>query len=174
MPASSHSLDWLPALPFRKGEAKDEALPLAYPRCPLCLEEGAIPYARINHRLAFVTCCPKHKVFLVNKCHACGNHLPFPNEQPFLCTSVVKTKETISKQLRKHSSKRRKAISYTRTRLDELRTLRRAILIRRLPSANLALSNANIEKLRENSAPSRALRRRTAKQCRRKYLLVSW
>ena len=83
MPASSHSLDWSPALPSRKGEAKDEALPLAYPRCPLCLEEGAIPYARINHRLAFVTCCPKHKVFLVNKCHACGNPSPLPERTTF-------------------------------------------------------------------------------------------
>ena len=87
MPANSHSLDWLPALPFRKGEV----LPLAYPRCPLCLkEEGTIPYARINHRLAFVTCCPKHKVFLVSKCHACGNHLHFPNSEPFLCIACGK------------------------------------------------------------------------------------
>ncbi len=86
MPATRHSLDWLPALPSRKGEV----LPLAYPRCPLCLEEGTIPYARINHRLAFVTCCPKHKVFLVSKCHACGNHLTFPNEQPFLCVACGK------------------------------------------------------------------------------------
>ena len=40
--------------------------------------------------------------------------------------------------------------------------------------ANVALPNANIEKLGKDSAPSRALRRRTAKQCRRKHLLVSW
>ena len=90
MPASSHSLDWLPALPFRKGEAKDEDLPLAYPRCIPCLQEGGLPYARITHRLAFVTCCPKHKVFLVSKCHACGNHLPFPNLEPFLCIACGK------------------------------------------------------------------------------------
>ena len=90
MDSGRNNFDWLPALPFRKGEAKDEDLPLAYPRCIPCLQEGGLPYARITHRLAFVTCCPKHKVFLVSKCHACGNHLHFPNSEPFLCIACGK------------------------------------------------------------------------------------
>ena len=58
--------------------------------------------------------------------------------------------------------------------MGELRALRRAILIRLLPSADVALSNANIEKLGEELCGNYTLRRRTAKQCRRKHLLVSW
>ena len=77
------NFDWFPSLPSRQ----DEALPLAYPRCIPCLQEDNLPYARITHRLGFVVCCPKHKVLLVQKCHACGQLLPFPNVEPFLCVS---------------------------------------------------------------------------------------
>ena len=78
-----NNFDWFPTLPSRK----NEPLPLAYPRCIPCLEEDELPYARITHRLGFVVCCPKHKVLLVQKCHACGQPLPFPNSQPFFCES---------------------------------------------------------------------------------------
>ena len=82
-----NNLDWLPHLPSRK----EETLPLAYPRCIRCLQEDDdVPYARITHRLNFVVCCPKHRVFLTQKCHACGKPLPFPNTEPFLCPSCGK------------------------------------------------------------------------------------
>ena len=81
--STRNPINWFPSLPSRQ----DETLPLAYPRCIPCLEEDSLPYARITHRLGFVTCCPKHKVFLTQKCHPCGKPLPFPNTEPFLCPS---------------------------------------------------------------------------------------
>ena len=85
--STSSPINWLPLLPSRQ----DEALPLAYPRCIRCLQEDDnVPYARITHRLNFVVCCPKHRVFLTQKCHACGKPLPFPNAEPFLCSSCGK------------------------------------------------------------------------------------
>lgn len=39
--------------------------------CPLCLAEDEIPYFRKKWRYAFYNACPKHKVFLTDRCWSC-------------------------------------------------------------------------------------------------------
>lgn len=39
--------------------------------CPFCLEEG-VPYYRMSWRLAWHTCCEKHRVRLIDSCPGCG------------------------------------------------------------------------------------------------------
>jgi hypothetical protein len=41
--------------------------------CPACLAES--PYLRATWEHAYVTACPKHRIRLVDKCNACGEHL---------------------------------------------------------------------------------------------------
>ena len=41
--------------------------------CPACMTES--PYLRHHWEHAYVTACPKHRIQLVDKCNACGEHL---------------------------------------------------------------------------------------------------
>jgi hypothetical protein len=41
--------------------------------CPACLAES--PYLRATWEHAYITACPKHRIQLVDKCNACGEHL---------------------------------------------------------------------------------------------------
>ncbi|NDP40904.1 MAG: hypothetical protein GZ093_19620 [Rhodoferax sp.] len=41
--------------------------------CPTCMAES--PYLRHHWEHAYVTACPKHRIQLVDKCNACGEHL---------------------------------------------------------------------------------------------------
>lgn len=44
--------------------------------CPSCLQEG-LPYYRRSWRLAFVVCCPMHRVLLHDSCPSCGTSISF-------------------------------------------------------------------------------------------------
>lgn len=41
--------------------------------CPACLAES--PYLRHHWEHGYVTACPQHRILLVDKCNACGQHL---------------------------------------------------------------------------------------------------
>ena len=45
--------------------------------CPLCLSETDHPYFKRQWRLAFVTCCIKHKIALYDRCYNCGKAINF-------------------------------------------------------------------------------------------------
>ena len=40
--------------------------------CPMCLSTDKNPYFRLNWRIAWYTCCEKHKVNLIEKCEKCN------------------------------------------------------------------------------------------------------
>lgn len=64
--------DWRPL--FR---AKSDAM------CPRCLKESV--YIRQHWEHSYVTCCPKHKVRLVDRCDACGKPLAYGREHIAYC-----------------------------------------------------------------------------------------
>ncbi|MCB1734032.1 MAG: TniQ family protein [Gammaproteobacteria bacterium] len=45
--------------------------------CPECLGENGLPYFRKSWRLAFVTCCTKHRLRLSDSCPHCGKPVVF-------------------------------------------------------------------------------------------------
>ncbi|MBP2295243.1 TniQ family protein [Azospirillum rugosum] len=60
-------LDWLP--PAGREKAKRC---FGQQVCPLCLTEDAVPYLRLEWRLAFLTVCPTHNRLLLDRCPACN------------------------------------------------------------------------------------------------------
>jgi hypothetical protein len=46
--------------------------PLSTQVCPICLRQDEDPYFRLRWRLAFVSCCPKHSVRLLDECPRCA------------------------------------------------------------------------------------------------------
>lgn len=42
--------------------------------CVACLAEPD-PYLKLEWRVAFITACPRHRMLLIDRCHACGSHL---------------------------------------------------------------------------------------------------
>jgi hypothetical protein len=45
--------------------------------CPLCLAEDSLPYFRRRWRLAFITCCERHGITLLDRCPRCGDSVNF-------------------------------------------------------------------------------------------------
>lgn len=45
--------------------------------CPACLAEGPVPYYRRPWRLAFMTCCARHRLQLIDACPQCGAGIAF-------------------------------------------------------------------------------------------------
>lgn len=45
--------------------------------CPKCLAEDEIPYFRKKWRYTFYNACPKHKIFLTDRCWACYERINF-------------------------------------------------------------------------------------------------
>ncbi len=45
--------------------------------CPRCLDDDEQPYFRRRWRLAFVTVCPQHNCYLIDRCPACGAPIQF-------------------------------------------------------------------------------------------------
>lgn len=43
--------------------------------CPKCLSEDKIPYWRRKWRYAYYTACPKHKIFLTDRCWSCNERI---------------------------------------------------------------------------------------------------
>lgn len=43
--------------------------------CPKCLKEDRVPYWRKKWRYFFYTACPKHKIFLTDRCWHCNNSI---------------------------------------------------------------------------------------------------
>ncbi|MGE4396253.1 MAG: TniQ family protein [Sulfurimonas sp.] len=43
--------------------------------CPKCLAEDKIPYWRKKWRYSYYTACPKHKIFLTDRCWGCGERI---------------------------------------------------------------------------------------------------
>ena len=45
--------------------------------CPMCLTEDKEAYYRLQWRLALYTFCPKHRIYLHDRCHTCGAPVSF-------------------------------------------------------------------------------------------------
>lgn len=45
--------------------------------CPLCLKEDAVPYFRKKWRYLFYNACPKHQVYLADRCGGCFERIRF-------------------------------------------------------------------------------------------------
>lgn len=74
---ASH-LPWiLPAGWFLRRGQKPRAVG-GIPYCPQCLMENGVLHSPLSHRLAFVTCCPKHKVWLLDRCPTCETRAAQP------------------------------------------------------------------------------------------------
>lgn len=43
--------------------------------CPRCLSEDKVPYWRKKWRYTYYTACPKHKIFLVDRCWSCNERI---------------------------------------------------------------------------------------------------
>lgn len=67
------SLPWL-LNPLVRGYTRSKPW-LQY--CPSCLQGDADPYFRRSWRLAFVTVCPKHRRYLLDRCDHCAAALNF-------------------------------------------------------------------------------------------------
>lgn len=50
--------------------------------CPQCLKEDKIPYYRKQWRYTFYNACPKHKLFLADRCGVCYERVKLPKMKP--------------------------------------------------------------------------------------------
>ncbi|MFW2516364.1 TniQ family protein [Aliarcobacter butzleri] len=70
-----------PPLQIRKLTDKRTHNGLMY--CPKCLDEDKIPYFRKKWRYQFYNACPKHKVFLTDRCWRCYEKINFAKIKHF-------------------------------------------------------------------------------------------
>lgn len=66
--------------------------------CPKCLAEDKAPYWRKEWRYQFYTACPKHKVFLTDRCWKCYEPIKFnkmiPSDKIVYCSKCYKDLRT--------------------------------------------------------------------------------
>ncbi|XPV68811.1 MAG: TniQ family protein [Halarcobacter sp.] len=64
--------------PFQIRKLTDKRTHHALMYCPKCLAEEKIPYFRKKWRYNFYNACPKHKIFLTDRCWRCYTKIEFP------------------------------------------------------------------------------------------------
>lgn len=77
--------------------------------CPKCLSEDTHPYWRKHWRYNFYNACPKHKVFLTDRCGKCYERIRFPimkisNELVYCSNCGRDLRKTITRKLPKEYS----------------------------------------------------------------------